>query len=267
MKNAHVKISRISQKISSISDGQYYSVCWIKDGVSSIEINQTKFIDISNSIFFLQPNYNWTITNECVENSSGYVLYLPKSILENPTFKNLHITEVRLFGDSEIPKITLAPGIEKRVQSIVEMIDELVSTNLKNREDAILALLHTFFVYCDGKCNIKTTITDNNSKSVLVYKFKRLIDKRICSHHRISDYADMLHISDKYLNECVKDVLGVNAKHLIDEQLIMRSRHQLKFSDLVIKEIAFSLGFSSPDYFSSFVKKHTGITPTQLRRE
>nr|WP_245224833.1 helix-turn-helix domain-containing protein [Pseudozobellia sp. WGM2] len=77
----------------------------------------------------------------------------------------------------------------------------------------------------------------------------------------------MLHISDKYLNECVKDVLGVNAKHLIDEQLIMRSRHQLKFSDLVIKEIAFKLGFSSPDYFSSFVKKHTGITPTQLRRE
>ncbi|WP_304238502.1 hypothetical protein [Jiulongibacter sediminis] len=79
--------------------------------------------------------------------------------MDNPVFNKLHITQVRYFKSTDdIPKINLSPGIEKRVKSILEMLDELISTNLANREQAVLSLLNTFFVYCDGKCNIKTFI-------------------------------------------------------------------------------------------------------------
>ncbi len=59
----------------------------------------------------------------------------------------------------------------------------------------------------------------------------------------------MLHVSPKYLNEYVHQSLRRNAKNLIIEQLEMRIRHALKFTDKSIKEISFELGFSSPDYF------------------
>jgi len=65
----------------------------------------------------------------------------------------------------------------------------------------------------------------------------------------------LLNVSDKYLNECVKEILGINTKNLIDEQLTMRARYQLKFTDHSIKEISYDLGFSSPEYFSFFFKK------------
>ena len=61
-------------------------------------------------------------------------------------------------------------------------------------------------------------------------------------------------------------MLGINAKSLIDEQLIMRTRHKLKFTDKSIKEVGYELGFSSPDYFSYFIKKHTGLSPSQIRK-
>lgn len=260
-----IKISRIINKTTSNQNEDSYTVCWIQNEVQKIEINQIQYKNIANSVFFFHPDFEWKIFKKESSIASGYVLYLPKNILDNPIFKNLHITEVRLFRSHEIPKINLAPGIEKRIQSILEMLDELISTNLKHREEAIFALINTFFVYCDGQCNIKSVITDNNTKSALVYKFKKSIDQRITEYHRVCDYAKLLHISDKYLNECVKEVLGVNAKHLIDEQLIMRSRYELKFSDKTIKEISYGLGFSSPDYFSSFFKKHTGITASQLK--
>lgn len=266
MKTDTVKISRIVNKTTSKNGEGCYTVCWIQNEVEAIEINNTPYQNVTNSIFFLRPDFDWKIRKKDSSISAGYVLYLPKSILDNPTFKNLHITEVRFFSYDEIPKINLAPGIEKRIQSILEMIDELVSTNLKNKEDAILALLNTFFVYCDGKCNIKSVITDNNSKSAIVYKYKKIIDQRISECHRVSEYANFLHLSNKYLNECVNEVLGVNAKSLIDEQLLMRSRHELKFSDKSVKEIAFELGFSSPDYFSSFCKKHLKHSPSEFRR-
>lgn|SRR5690606_18942728 len=74
--------------------------------------------------------------------------------------------------------------------------------------------------------------------------------------------CDALHISPKYLNECVQGVLRTSAKSLIVEQLTIRARHDLKFSDKSIKEIAFELGLTSPTYFSSFCKKNLGCSPT-----
>ncbi|WP_255397200.1 helix-turn-helix domain-containing protein [Reichenbachiella sp. 5M10] len=222
---------------------------------------------MSNSVFFLTPDFDWSIHKRETAASSGYLLYLPKSTLDYPTFKNLHITQVRIFKSTdEIPKINLSPGIEIRVKSILEMLDELISTNLAHKDEAILSLLNTFFVYCDGKCNIRTFISDNNQKAALVYKFKQRIDKYYSEHHEVSGYAQQLHVSDKYLNECVKDVLGTNAKSLIDEKLVMTARYELKFTDKPIKQVSYDLGFSSPDYFSYYLKKHSKLSPSQIRK-
>ena len=260
-----IKIRRILSKKTSKQNVDCYAVCWIQNGVQKIEIDKTFYKNVSNSVFFLDPSFDWTIFRNQTNTSSGYVLYIPKNILNHPTFKNLHITEIRLFKSNEIPKIKLAPGIEIRIKAILEMLDELLSTNLKHREEAIISLLNTFFVYCDGKCNIKSVISDTSTKSTLVYRFKKSIDNKVTQYHNVRHYAEALNVSGKYLNECVKDVLGVNAKHLLDEQLVMRARYRLKFTDDSIKEVGYELGFSSPDYFSYFFKKHTGRTPSQIR--
>lgn len=261
-----IKISRILKKTIINQNNEFYTVLWIQNDVEGVVINKILYRNVSNAVFFFNPVYNWKILKKDSSTSSGYVLLIPKQILNHPIFKRLHITEVRLFSGDEIPKINLSPGIEARIQSILEMIDELISTNLKHREEAILSLLNTFFVYCDGKCNIKSVITDNNAKTALVYKFKKCIDRHVSQQHQVGYYADTFNVSSKYLNECVREVLGVNAKQLIDNQLVIRSRNRLKFTDKTIKEIGYELGFSSPDYFSYFLKKQTGSTPSQLRK-
>ncbi|WP_304238618.1 AraC family transcriptional regulator [Jiulongibacter sediminis] len=92
------------------------------------------------------------------------------------------------------------------------------------------------------------------------------MDQQYSEQHEVSAYAQLLNVSEKYLNECVKDILGTNAKSLIAEKLVMTARHELKFDDKPIKEIAYQLGFSSPDYFSYFLKKHTNQSPSQTRK-
>lgn len=266
MNSDDVIISQINEEITLKKHPNHFAVCWIKDELNSIEIDHIIYNNVSNSIFFLDPRHQWKILKKSNTVSSGYILYLAKDILENPIFNNLHINKVRLFNSGEIPLFKLSPGIEKRTQSILEMIDELLGSHLNHKEDAILYLLNTFFVYCDGQCNIKTVASNSNSKSNLVYKFKNLVNDSVFEYHEVNDYANQLNITPKYLNECVKDVLNVSAKNIITEQLLMRSRHALKFSNRTIKEISFELGFSSPDYFSYFFKTHTGLTPSALRK-
>ncbi len=266
MKPDSIKITQIFKKTTVNQYSNYFAVCWIKKEVEGVEIDHVLYKKISNSIFFIDPKHQWRILKKNSTTSSGYVLYLASEVFNSPILSNLHINRVRLFNSDKIPLFKLSPGIEKRTQAILEMIDELLGSHLNYKDEAILSLLNTFFVYCDGQCNIKSIASDNNSKTNVVYKFKKFVDKHVHKYHEVSDYAKLLNLTPKYLNECVKEVLNVNSKSIIIEQLLIRSRHALKFSNKSIKEISFQLGFSSPDYFSYFFKTHTGITPTALRK-
>ncbi|MEP2772971.1 MAG: helix-turn-helix domain-containing protein [Fulvivirga sp.] len=257
-----VEISQIINAETVHLKPGYFAVCWIKNEIQGIQVDDKSYHNISNSIFFLAPHNYWKIIKSESSISSGLILYLAPSIFNDPRLNRLHINEVSILSSNEIPMIKLAPGIEMRIQSILEMLDELVSTNLKHKEEAILSLLNTFFIYTDGKCNIKTTIEDTSSKKALVYNYKKKVASHFKQYHDVNDYANLLNVSSKYLNACVKETLDVNAKHVILEQLVMHSRHALKFSDMTVKEISYDLGFSSPDYFSYFYKKHTGVSPS-----
>lgn len=246
-------------------EGRLY-VCWIQGEIEGIEIDGQFHEQVSSSILFLNHNLNWKIHKGDNKGSAGYIMSIQQETLNNPVLSKLHINELRHFYAKEIPIINLSPGIAKRTQAILEMIDELLGSELNHKEEAILSLLNTFFVYCDGQCNIKSVLSDHGSKNTMVYKFKKLVDNHLSEHHDVADYAHLLNITPKYLNECVKEVLGCTAKAIITEQLLMRSRHLLKFSDQNIKEISYDLGFSSPDYFSYFFKNQTGITPSSLRK-
>lgn len=261
-----VRISRILGKEIIKPDNQCVHLCWIQQQVDGIEIDGAYRGEISNAIVFLNAKTSWRIINSNAEESPGYLLELHPEVLNNPRMSKLHINQVRIFNTSQVPIINLSPGIAKRTQAILEMIDELLGSELNHKEDAILSLLNTFFVYCDGQCNIKSVLDKPNAKNAIVYNFKKLVDANLETHHEVADYAELLNISPKYLNSCVKEVLGVTAKALIAEQLLMRSRNLIKFSDHTIKEISYKLGFSSPDYFSSFFKNHTGSSPSVLRK-
>lgn len=261
-----VNISRITEETTFKQHNGNYAVCWIKNEVDAIEIDRVLYKNISNSIIFIDARNQWKIFNKSNGTSAGYILCLTNEVLNHPILSKLHINKVRLFNSGEIPLFKLSPGIEKRTQAILEMIDELLGSHLNNKEDAILSLLNTFFIYCDGQCNIKSVASNNSSKTNVVYGFKQLVDEHCFTYHDVADYANLLNISPKYFNECVKEVLSVGAKSIIIEQLLMRSRHALKFSNKTVKEIGFELGFSSPDYFSYFFKTHTGTPPTSLRK-
>jgi len=264
MKNDAITISPIIGSMHSHTGmhESHYLILWIRSRVKRLEIDNQVLEDVTSAIFFLSPNTHWNINSEATSNIAGCALYLSRETMNHPLLRNLHINEIRLFSNGRIPKINLAPGIEKRTHALLEMLDELAGSHLNHKDDAIISLLNAFFVYCDGQCNIKSVMTENSSKKTLVYNFKKLIEQ----FQKVDDYARLLSKSPSYLNEAVQDTLSVNAKALIDEQLLMRARYDIKFSDKTMKEISFSLGFSSPDYFSYFFKKHTGLTPSSLRR-
>ncbi|WP_346297970.1 helix-turn-helix domain-containing protein [Alistipes sp.] len=97
--------------------------------------------------------------------------------------------------------------------------------------------------------------------------FERLAVKNYRTAHDIAFYAGRLHISPTYLSRIVKQVTGHTVKAHLAELLCADARRLLSCSDLDIKEIADTLGFSDQSAFGKFFVRQTGCSPLRFRRE
>jgi len=61
--------------------------------------------------------------------------------------------------------------------------------------------------------------------------------------------------------------MGVSLKTFIAGKVLERSKHELLYSDKIIKEIAGALGFYDEFHFSKFFKKHTHVSPAEYRKQ
>lgn len=115
---------------------------------------------------------------------------------------------------------------------------------------------------------IRTENTDNKSlsrASFISFQFRELVQKNHIQHKNIDFYADLLKISDNYLNKCVKETTGKAPKQWINEITIQHSQILLQDNSKEIAEIAFELHFQSPSYFSRMFKKVAGESPSDYR--
>lgn len=130
---------------------------------------------------------------------------------------------------------------------------------VKQRLQIILILINSLI-----EDRHKNGITSNKFNNKLV-QFRTLLEKNFKNYKSVSFYAKKLYMSPNYLNILCKRHLGLTAKELIGQRLVLEAKRLLKASDTPIKELAMELGFSEITNFSSFLKSKTGLTPTQMR--
>lgn len=79
--------------------------------------------------------------------------------------------------------------------------------------------------------------------------------------------AEELQMSRVQLYRKTKAVLGINISDYIQNIRLEESKKLLKDSKLTIADVAYSTGFSSPNYFSTSFKNKYGKTPNQFKKE
>ncbi len=258
-------IQKLTRHYSKITDPENYQILWLENGVKSIDIDFENRESFPFTIIFLHPGKEVKFRFNCFQ-PKGWILKFPRLFFKHQDLYGFNIQHADMFLLDEIPHIVLSPKIGDRINSLAEMIAEMMQSNIPNKEVAASSLLKTLLVYCDSKCNLRVTAGSNNHYLNIVSRFKHLVSQNLFTCHRVSDYAEMMHISSKYLNKTVKEVMGVTAKYVIIEQLLIRSSRDLRFSNLSIKEISLQLGFSEPEHFSNFFKKNTGVSPIAYRQ-
>ena len=100
---------------------------------------------------------------------------------------------------------------------------------------------------------------------LLFNKFLNLITNSEVKRRPINDYAGQLAITPKYLTMLCLKYSNKTASDWVVLYTVEDIRFYLKNTSLSIKEISAILGFANMSHFGSYVRKHLGVSPSEIR--
>jgi AraC family transcriptional activator of pobA len=126
----------------------------------------------------------------------------------------------------------------------------------------LLALLHEL-----NRAYTREAPAPLTAAATLTNQFKQLVATSLRATHRVSDYADWLHVSANHLSKCVRSITGKSPARWMEESLVLEAKVLLFQSNSSIREVALAVGIEDASYFSRLFKKHTGLTPLAFRKQ
>lgn len=155
------------------------------------------------------------------------------------------------------------------LQTLFHLLSERME--LLGSENSISVIKHiSLSIICIiSECIHQEAYNENFSKLRYMEhttRFLEMLRMNIHKNHSPSYYAEQLNISSSYLNEAVKITTGVNVSQTIQNELVLRAKRALVYTNNSVKEIALALGFEDCAYFTRLFTKNTGISPNSFRK-
>ena len=105
-----------------------------------------------------------------------------------------------------------------------------------------------------------------NAAKRLVARYTALLERDFRTGHGVAEYAAELGVTPTHLTRVCRQNCGRGASELLQERRLYEARRLLLETQVPIKDIAKSLGFTTAAYFSRAFQAKTGKTPSQFRK-
>ncbi|MBJ2125958.1 substrate-binding domain-containing protein [Flavobacterium sp. IB48] len=122
------------------------------------------------------------------------------------------------------------------------------------------------YYYTNNIYRIEPESKFGNQEQTFITKMNSIIMANVENpKFSVEELADKLGVSRVQLYRKVKAIIGINISDHINNVKLEKAAELLKSNEMNISEIAYSLGFSSPNYFSTAFKNKFGISPKEYK--
>ena len=233
---------------------------FFETGNGFIKINNTNILVNRNSISSL-PILSTIDYSEIETNVNGWCIAFDKEARDI-----LLIHSFQLFCPfTGIVNINLEKTIfDKLISYLKDIKSEL--ENKFNAYSEIIYLQNALIIKHLNR-NIANTNSTSQVKDSTLKKFADLVNDEFKNHHDIEYFANKLSVSSKTLDRLAKQQLNISPKQIIQYRINAEAIRLLIHTQQNVKEIAYELNFSSPDYFNFFFKKLNNISPSTYKNK
>jgi len=127
---------------------------------------------------------------------------------------------------------------------------------------AVLITLHRQLA-TQGLANEEGTALNQQA---LVQAFRILLDEHFRAAWKVEQYAHALHVSASTLNRACHTVLGMATKQALQQRVLHEAKRRLIYTGEPLEQIACSIGYRDPAYFSRVFRRLTGDSPGAFRQ-
>jgi len=247
-------------------DMVFVVVC--SQGEFRFEMDGSEYMISKDDVFVGYPNaiYNHF---ETTPDLRCRLLCLTKSLLQEMLYPNQGIWNKTLFLKKHyIFHLSDQEVIMQNCMNTV-LVYNLKSNKTTFRKEIIHSLVQCIiFELCRTLSTfIQTENTqETNQRKILFDRFISYLSASDVKKKPLSEYADKLCVSTRYLTMVCREVSGRTAYEWICDYVQNDVRFYLLHTNLSIKEIAVKLGFCNLSFFGKYVRENLGKSPSEFRR-
>ena len=268
---AVIKIGPKAKGFTTYSRKEFYKIALV---TGKAKINQANNIQVIDGTYLRFSTPYIPFSSEVLSDTwAGYACYFLEGFLYQD-----HKT--KLMQKSALFRIGITPFVkvnEEENKKITDIFVKMLSEQEQNYlyKDEIIRSYINILIHESLKIDSSTIPKTHQVASIkITANFLDSLENQfpvVSAAHPIEMttpqcYAHHLAIHVNYLNRMVKTATGKTTSFHIAERLIKEASELLNQTDWQISEIAYALGFNHTNYFSSFFKKHLGITPKEYRK-
>lgn len=251
----------------------FYSIMFKNYCTNQLKYGRQSLDFQDGNIICIAPRQILTMDTEIEmkEDRTGWGLFFHPDLLRGTSLAN-KMSEYSFFSYDVTEALHLSDKEKSILLDCINKIEYELDQNIDNHsQKLIVSNIELLLNYC-SRFYSRQFITRKNSNSNIIAQVESVLKEyfnstrvREQSLPTVKYLSERVNLSAGYLSDLLKKETGMTAQDHIHYYLIEEAKNILLNSDQSVSEIAYSLGFEYPQYFSKLFKQKTGKTPGEYR--
>jgi len=159
-------------------------------------------------------------------------------------------------------------GLRHALRQMIELAPQLNDSLFADRTRlSALSLLVIMSLYESLSGQTERYFPEETAPEFQGYQIDHFFNMNYNARSTRDELAKQLNVSPRHMTRILHQDYGMSYREKVNEKRLQTALYLISTSDKSFTEISELLGYSCPSNFNNFIKRKTGKTPTQLRRE
>ncbi len=242
----------------------YHRICFLTKGEGELISGIYRFKAKRNT-FFVIPSRVISSSKNWAPDTHGYILLFNADFFLQNNFSHQFISSKRLLTPSMQPYIDLQDNQVDEVTRIFESIMREKKLKDSINHELIAVKILELLILGERLFEQAQSVSADFPFTDILKRFLDLLDANFSREHSVKYYAERLSMHPNHLNALIKKHTGLSAKESIQNKILLETKYLLHSTKLPIKQISHQMGFSDPNYFTTFFKRSENLSPANYR--